>query len=1100
MRGRPPSVDWLWKCCLAILLPSLALGAPPPPKVTPARVAEPWLRGFPTWRPCTPARIAKRVVDKIDCGPATVPPDLVSIAVGECERFMRTATDTVRVLAYVPQCTNAAVERLAVLAKRGNDAQVLSDLAGAYYIRAERNDEPADFVRALDAADRAVRLVSRVTIPPRFNRALAEEALGLSEDALRSWDEVRRQTNNGWGSEAAKRYGALMLQRARSAAIQWPLNVQRLPIVARAGDGRAVRQLVSPYRAAAQRYVEEEVLPAWADAVTQGRSKEAAAQLKLAMMIARALSQLTNDSYLVESVELLHRRNPEVHRSLVRAHKLYRDARTEERALHSEAAGARYEEAETAFTHAGSPLRFGAMLGRATAFTLGNRFDRAFPLLRAVEREAGRHHHPYLLARVHTGRGFIQLVRGRYLDAVAEYSSAQTILERTSDNENLSNVDARMIGLFRAIGHEESTWRAVYRALRHSESLFEVQSRHFLLGESAASAVALGYPQIGLRYQDIAVQLLEGELFRNKDEARVVGLRRNLGVALRARAAIRVRLGDTRGAQADLDTAIPLIGTPRDSREGSIPGGLRARLAEVQGQTFAAVSERVNAIAKFDEAIQEASATHYRTLIASLLIQRADLHRLEGDRAAARADLQNAIATLRKEEQNVPLGRARVPETEILWSAYFSRFQEAYRQLIRYLIDDGADADALLYAEKARAFELLQLVLQRQDVPVPFRDETAGGEPYGIDGVRQLLPAGTYVLEYTVLDDRTYVWIVRRDGPPERRMLPVGAQEIANWTSTLQTLASQRDVEGFDAALAAPYKGLLEEVLGRVAALQNGAPAHLVIIPDRSMHGLPFAALRKGKRYLVQDSAVSVAASVTLYAWAILQDRQLSHSALGSMLLVDDPKFDVRLDIARGLPPLHATQKEAARIRAIYAPVMHVDERKEQAATIPEFLRLARGSTITHIAAHGVANPDVPSRSFLLLAPTENDAGALDADRLLRELRLEKTRLVVLSACSSAGGTPVGPEGLAPLVRPLVVAGVPGVVGTLWNVGENSATAELLVRFHQHYREGHDAANALRLSQLEMLRDPDLERSSVIVWAPFQMVGYASSPFPLPVN
>ena len=148
-----------------------------------------------------------------------------------------------------------------------------------------------------------------------------------------------------------------------------------------------------------------------------------------------------------------------------------------------------------------------------------------------------------------------------------------------------------------------------------------------------------------------------------------------------------------------------------------------------------------------------------------------------------------------------------------------------------------------------------------------------------------------------------------------------------------------------------------------------------------------------------------------------------------------------------------------------------------------------------------MANSDEPYRSFLLLAPTENDAvGALDAERLLKELRLERTRLVVLSACSSAGGTPVGPEGLAPLVRPLIAAGVPGVVGTLWNVGENSATAELLVRFHQHYREGLDAADALRLAQLEMLRDPDLERSSVVAWAPFQMVGYASSPFPLPVN
>ncbi|HEV8433879.1 MAG TPA: CHAT domain-containing protein, partial [Thermoanaerobaculia bacterium] len=560
-----------------------------------------------------------------------------------------------------------------------------------------------------------------------------------------------------------------------------------------------------------------------------------------------------------------------------------------------------------------------------------------------------------------------------------------------------------------------------------------------------------------------------------------------------------VRLNDTRGAQTDLDAAIPLIGKPKDPTEDSIPSGLRARLAEVQAQTLAR-TDRAGAIAKFGEAVREALNTHYRPFVASLLIQRAELYRLDGNRTAARADLQASIVALQKEEQALIKGVPRLPGGEILWSAYFARFQPAYRQLIHYLIDDGTDADAFLYAEKSRAFELLQLVRSRADVPSAFREATDEGEPYSIDRLRQVLPAGTYVLEYEVLNDRTYVWLIRRDGPPELRTLHIGESEIAGWTATLQALAAERNVEGFETALVAPYQGLLQEVVGRIASLQHGVPARLVIVPDRAMHGLPFAALGRHKHYLIREHAVSVAASATLYAWALAQDQQLSHAPLGTALLFADPKFNRDLDVARGLPPLRQTEKEAARIRAVYAPVMHVDERDQQLATVPELLRLMRQSTITHIAAHGVANADAPSGSFLLLAPTENDTGALDADRLLAGLHLDKTRLVVLSSCSSVGGTPVGPEGIAPLVRPLTAAGVPGVVGTLWNIGENSATAELLVRFHRHYREGHDAADALRLAENEMLKDPDLERSSVLAWAPFQMVGYASSPFPLPVN
>ena len=1092
-------LPWRRNCFALLLLAPATLIAAPSPQ---PRFAEPWMSGFGAWRRCTATPSPKRVIDKTDCGPVAVPPQFASIAVGECDRFMKTAMDAVRVLAYAPQCTNAAVERLAALSRTSDDTQLLSDLAGAYYVRAERKDEPADFVRALAAAQRAVARSS--AIPARFNRALAEDALGLSEDAIKSWDDVRRRAEDGWRTEAAARFDALRVQQARSAAIQWPLNKQRLPLVVHGGV-RAVRKLVEPYPAAAQHYVEDEVLPAWADAVTHGRGADAAAQLKLATTIARALAPITHDSYLLESVELLHSHYPVA--ELARAHLLFREARNDEAAIDYDAAASHYEPAEAVFKRAGSPMRLAAALGRTPALTLEVRkaqTDRALPLLRSIEREARSHGYTLLRARVYGARGYLYSVQARYLDAVAEYRHARTLFARANDDEDVSVVDTRLVGLFRVLGHEPSTWREVFSALHHAGSVSNAKSRHVLLGESAASAVALDYPEIALRYQNIAVQLLRNELFRNKDDARIASMKINLGVALRERAAIFVMLGNTPGAQADLDEALPLIGKPRESKEAassdaSITNGLRARFAEVQGETLAR-TDRAKAIEKLSEAIVAASSTYYHALTASLLLQRADLYLLENNRAASRADLREAVAVLRKDQQAILSGVRHVELGEALWSAHFSRSQKAYRQLIRYVIDDGGDAEAFAYAEEAHAFELLYRVLQRDDVPPSFAEKTAGNKPYGIDAIRQVLPPDTYVLEYVVLDDRTYVWLIRHDGPAERQMLLVGEREIAKWTSTLQDLASQRDVEGFEAALAAPYDALLRGSVARITALRRGAPARLVLVPDRSMHGLPFAALRNGKRYLVKDYAVSVAASATLYAYALAQNQQLSHRPLGSLLLVDDPKIDPHVELAQKLPPLHGTQKEASRIRAVYTPMLHADERKEETATIPELLRLMRGSSITHIAAHGVANSDVPSQSYLLLAPTENDSGALDAERLLRELRLNKTRLVVLSACSSAGGTPVGPEGVAPLVRPFVAAGVPGVVGTLWNIGENSATAELLVRFHRHYREGHDAADALRLAQLEMLRSGDLEWSSAIAWAPFQMVGYTSSPFPVSIH
>jgi CHAT domain-containing protein len=324
----------------------------------------------------------------------------------------------------------------------------------------------------------------------------------------------------------------------------------------------------------------------------------------------------------------------------------------------------------------------------------------------------------------------------------------------------------------------------------------------------------------------------------------------------------------------------------------------------------------------------------------------------------------------------------------------------------------------------------------------------------------------------------------------------VGNGAIEKWTAAIQKYAEARADEHFNEALVPPYGALLARPIARVNALRKaGTVSHVVIVPDRAMHGLPFAGLKNGDRYLIRDHAVSVVASATLYAFSLSQDDELSKMTADLVFLIGNPTFNATQDVARKLPPLDRAGSEVTRIQKVYEPLIKVEPRVKEKATVHAFFEFAPRSAVVHIAAHGVANSDVPSHSFILLAPGDNGSGALDAERLLKEWHLQKTRLVVLSACSSAGGTPVGPEGLAPLVRPLIAAGVPGVVGTLWNVSNSAATEELVVRFHQHYSEGYDAENALRLAQLDLIRDIDESRHAAWAWAPFQVIGHASSPF-----
>jgi CHAT domain-containing protein len=280
------------------------------------------------------------------------------------------------------------------------------------------------------------------------------------------------------------------------------------------------------------------------------------------------------------------------------------------------------------------------------------------------------------------------------------------------------------------------------------------------------------------------------------------------------------------------------------------------------------------------------------------------------------------------------------------------------------------------------------------------------------------------------------------------------------------------------------YGELFRDPLARVPRSKT----RIVIVPDGPMHGLPFNALlgRRDEGYLIQRASIAVAGSTSIYLHALFRDRQLAaRRRTTSALLVGDPGFDTQL-----LGPLpHAREEVAELARDDYSGSVVLIGAE---ATVPRFLSEAKNATIIHFAGHSVANPQQPWQSFLLLARDEQVPGELNAEKLMRELPwLDYTRLVVLGACSTAGGSSVGPQGLAPLVRPFIAANVPAVVGALWNVTDASAK-RLLVSLHCHYRHGDDVAVALQKAQLERLRDND----PAFAWAAFQVVGYAASPYP----
>ena len=553
---------------------------------------------------------------------------------------------------------------------------------------------------------------------------------------------------------------------------------------------------------------------------------------------------------------------------------------------------------------------------------------------------------------------------------------------------------------------------------------------------------------------------------------RIRGMQVNLGAALRARARIELHLEQYDRATADLDEAIRL-GSKKDI-DPRVQGSMRARIEEVRGQALLH-SSPTRSVAAFTEALRLAG-TEFLTFRASLLVQRAEAQRRAGRNADAEGDLKASLDALHAEEARVLEHRER-GQDEDLWISYFSRFQETYQLLIRQLVAEGQNEKAFAYAERERAYEPLNLVSKDLSQTADLAE------------IQQSLPPGTLLIEYSVLDDQTVTWLVSRD---RFEVVPLKAQrrDIERRSSALQRAARAHNRTDFETQLFALYDALIAGPLAQFKSM----PARLVIVPDGPMHGLPFAALRnpKTRHYLIEDVPVESAGSANLYLFSLHRDSALSSNREPSVLLIGDPAFNPQLAVAQGLAPLPHARRECERIYPLYAP--HAQMRLGSEATIPQFLELARDSAVIHVAAHGIVNAQAPSQSFILLAPSPNDAGPLDARALLTRLALDHTRLVILSTCSSAGGLPVGAEGVAPLVRPLIGARVPAVIGSLWNVDDATAE-ELLVSFHRHYRQGSDAAVALQSAQLDLLRNKNPGLRPVLAWSAFQVIGHGSSPF-----
>ncbi len=229
-----------------------------------------------------------------------------------------------------------------------------------------------------------------------------------------------------------------------------------------------------------------------------------------------------------------------------------------------------------------------------------------------------------------------------------------------------------------------------------------------------------------------------------------------------------------------------------------------------------------------------------------------------------------------------------------------------------------------------------------------------------------------------------------------------------------------------------------------------------------------------------------------------------------------DYKLDLPDKFAQ-LPPLPGTLKEVEMIKALLKKkYWTVNEYTEKSAK-EEIVKKVRNPYILHLATHGYfieedANTTENTRSFgieqvrayqnpllrsgllfagadktiLDLNTTDNkdkDDGILNAFEAM-VLNLDKTELVVLSACQTGLGEIKNGEGVYGLQRSFQMAGAKSVITSLWEVSDEG-TQDLMSAFYKYWLQSGNKHEAFRKARAEIKE----KYKYPFYWGAFVLVG-----------
>lgn len=892
------------------------------------------------------------------------------------------------------------------------DARLLSDLAAALIERGKLFGHAQDLVRALDHAEEALT-IDRGLIEAHFNKALAMQELGLREGAARWWEDYGSlDRSSPWAGEARQRRERL---RGTTLAHPWPVDADAFARACVRKDKAEAERLVRLHPQDAAEAVLGD-LGRWAYLAISD-DKEVSASLDHLAVASAAVSAVTGDRMLENAVHEIRAadRLPARRLQLAKAHKELQMGRSAFDNLRAEQAIHQLNSARDTFTTLQSPMADVADLYRLCSAYFLTQPEKLLPEMDQLVEHASARGSRIIEARAHWLRATTLIAAGQKVAALDAVTKARDMLDHLGFAADAVFVRSILASTTWLLGRYAQSWEQHRASFRLLDAVTDPRRAQALLGSSAFEAEVEGHRRAALVLQEAAL------MFARRHNSAPDRCDATVWYARTAQLA-----GASAVAAAALDEGRALA---RDVTDATLRARYESELDIVQAK-LELDSAPAQAAAMLDRALAVTKQDDRRL---EIHFARAKAREKAEDSAGASQDYMAALLLAERQRSRINDPYLRISLFDTIW--------ELAREIVRFEFDQGNPRRALILANRMRSTSV------KARLPVP--------EDQVLPVLMRHLRTDQGVVLFAVLGDRTIAWVIRRDG-----IWPTTIGLSGHEVRRLVDEARRAVTDSMSPNSSGADEVLFRRVVDPLKSYLNGA-AELVIVPDGSLHLVPWGALRdpnSGRRW-VEDVMLAVAPSLSAITTPL---RNRNDDPSNRVVAVGNPAFD--RSVHPELADLPGAESEARAIGALY-PASVVLTGGD--ATPQRVLEEAARASILHIAAHAVPHVTDPELSTIVLAP----GGAVDSDGVLtaREILacdMGRLRLVVLAACRSGDGPLSRIEGPLSVARPFLENGAQAVAVSLWDFPDESGS-KLAETLHRGVRNGLSPAAAMQRAAKE---------------------------------